>query len=74
MFEGYVTIMYVGIVLLFSLTHLLVYTEWECVSGLSTHVLTRLLIRLTIVVYLCIVLLLLVHWGHRGFAYTNNKT
>jgi hypothetical protein len=41
---------------------------------LSTHVLTRLLIRLAIVVYFCIVLLLLVHWGHRGFAYTNNKT
>lgn len=60
MFEGYVTIIYVGVVLLFSLANLLAYADLT--PGLFTKSLTRLLVRFTRVVY-GIILLLLLHLG-----------
>jgi hypothetical protein len=60
MFEGYVSIVYVGVVLLFSLANLLAYAD--VTPCLFTKSLTRLLIRFTRVVYGGILLLLLLHW------------
>jgi hypothetical protein len=61
MFEGYVSIIYVGVVLLFTLANLLAYTDLA--PGLFTKSLTRLLIRFTRVVYGFILLLLLLNWA-----------
>ena len=60
MFEGYVTVIYVGVILLFSVANLLAYAD--VTSGLSTKSLTSLLIWFTRVVYASILLLLLLHW------------
>jgi len=60
MFEGYISIIYVTVIVAFSLVNLLAYLL--CFPSLGTPSLTRLLVRFIRVVYVLVLLIIFLNW------------